>query len=89
MLLFIIGFKFLKSLILDDGYLHDETLAIQEDIRKTLHRIYQKRKTDSSIKNIDNYTYGAFKNLFEQKLGEWKMLTGENKNTVAMHDWVK
>lgn len=76
-------------LILDDGYLHDETLAIQEDIRKTLHRIYQKRKTDSSIKNIDNYTYGAFKNLFEQKLGEWKMLTGETQNTISMHDWVK
>jgi len=76
-------------LILDDGYLHDETLAIQEDIRKTLHRIYQKRKTDSTIKNIDNYTYGAFKNLFDQKLGKWKLLTCETKDTVAMHDWVK
>jgi len=75
-------------LILDDGYLHDETLAIQEDIRKTLHRIYQKRKTDSTIKNIDNYTYGAFKNLFNQKLGEWKMLTSDTQDTVAMHDWV-
>jgi len=76
-------------LILDEGYLHDEILAIQEAIRKTLHRIYQKRKTDSTIKNIDNYTFGAFKNLFDQKLGEWKLLTGETQDTVAMHDWVK
>lgn len=70
-------------LILDEDYLHDETLAIQEDIRKTLHRIYQKRKTDATIKNIDNYTYGAFKNLFDQKLGELKILTAENKATVC------
>lgn len=77
-------------LVLDNDYMQNELLDVQKEITKTLRRIYQKRKTDSTIKNIDNYAYGAFKNLFDSIIGNWKILVSENQtvNTITTHDWV-
>lgn len=79
-------------LVVDEGYMHDDLLEIQKDIRKTLHRLYQQRKTDEKIDNFDNYCYGSFKKLFDKKIGEWKIIAAEQEKTVTTaittHDWV-
>lgn len=77
-------------LVIDNDYMQNELLDVQQEITKTLRRIYQKRKTDSTIKNIDNYAYGAFKNLFDSVIGNWKILVSENQtgNSITTHNWV-
>lgn len=78
-------------LVVDEGYMHDDLLEIQKDIRKTLHRLYQQRKTDEKIDNFDNYCYGSFKKLFDKKIGEWKIIAAEQGKTdltVSTHNWL-
>ncbi|PZL71854.1 hypothetical protein CI088_11650, partial [Enterococcus plantarum] len=77
-------------LVVDDEYVHNQMFDIQSEIANTLRRVYHKRKTDRKIKNFDNYAFGAFKNLFDSVIGNWKILISENhtNNSIATHDWV-
>lgn len=89
--------KYDTTLLIDHTYVQNEFLDIQGEIAKTLRRIYQKRKTDHKIKNIDNYAYGSFKNVFAKLIADWNHSIVESKDnsdevesrqTVTVYDWV-
>ena len=64
----------------------------QEEIEHTLRKVYHKIKTDSTIKNRDNYMFGAFCTTFDHCFLE--LLTWENKQkkdtpVISTYDWVE
>ena len=64
----------------------------QEEIEHTLRKVYHKIKTDSTIKNRDNYMFGAFCTTFDHcflELSAWEDKLKMETSVISTYDWLE